>query len=510
MKYLKEILVNKKKEINPAEHDNLIKALKNVENDERMPGRFVSGIRKNSLNIIAEIKRASPSKGTLKEDLDIEKIVGTYNRFSDIISGISVITEEIYFRGSKSFISEVKKFTGFPVLRKDFIFHPLQVAESAMLGADCILLISSIMSGKKLKLLCSFARELKLDVLVETHTERDFQKAVDAGAEFIGINNRNLKTMEVDPDNTPKILEFAGKQVMDEKIIVCESGLDSAGAIRKIQAFGINTFLIGSHLMQGSNLVEKLEELRFCKNSGVRVKICGITNPADALDAFRAGADVLGLILSTDSPRRVDLKEAIRIIEAVRSDISGKNFPADTGADNSAPGSKDQYGASFAGVFVNESSGCIKKYLDTGLFDFAQFSGDEDIAFISEIKRQFPGVKTIRSIKIKKDDKREDIYKKINSFYVSSDCGPVDYFLLETFDPIQYGGTGYAFDWKIIENIGKKYPVMLAGGLGPSNVLEAIKIIRPYGVDCSSGVELYKGKKDINKMTEFVKNARSI
>ncbi len=231
--------------------DDLISKLKNSKKD---------------LFIIAEIKKSSPSKGVLKESLDLREIIKAYNAFSDVVCAISVITETLYFKGSPFFIPEVKKYAISPILRKDFIFNKIQVLESFLLGADFILLIATLLSEKRLKELFDFACSLGLGVLVETHNKADFDKAFNVGAEFIGINNRNLKTMKVDIKNTQEILNYAlqkfGKKKLDEKILVCESGIDSVDTMANFKKLGINVFLIGTHFMQSKDLISTLEEIR--------------------------------------------------------------------------------------------------------------------------------------------------------------------------------------------------------------------------------------------------------
>ncbi len=255
MDYLKEILLNKK---------NDIKILDIKFKDKNFINgnfNFVKNISSSRVNIIAEIKKASPSRGTINENLDVEKTAILYSKYKNFISAISVITESLYFKGSSDFIKVVKKVSDLPVLRKDFIFHESQIYESAALGADCILLISSILGQKKLNKLYSLAKNIGLDVLVEVHSDREFDKAFNTGSQLIGINNRNLKSMEVNTNNTIDILMNAlGKDIKD-KIIVCESGIENTSYIKDLHKRGINVFLIGSYFMQSKNLEHDLSDM---------------------------------------------------------------------------------------------------------------------------------------------------------------------------------------------------------------------------------------------------------
>jgi len=261
MDYLKKILANKKKEIKEnsfKETDSFLKMM-----PEKLEGRpgFIKNIKKNKVNIIAEIKKASPSGGSFNDDLDIGKVASLYDRYKSFICGISVITEPVCFKGNPDYIREVKRFTDIPVLRKDFIFHESQIYESRKIGSDCILLISSILSLERLKMLYEKAAMAGLDVLAEVHSKEEFDRALLCGAEFIGINNRNLKNMEVNLNTAAEIIDYSGKKNMEGKIIVCESGIEEINYMKKMFQKGICTFLIGSYFMKSSNLEKTLYDL---------------------------------------------------------------------------------------------------------------------------------------------------------------------------------------------------------------------------------------------------------
>jgi indole-3-glycerol phosphate synthase len=253
--YLREILRNKKNEIKSL--DGKFKDKNFIDGNFN----FIKNISSNRVNIIAEIKKASPSRGMINDCLDVEKVALLYSKYKSFISAISVITESVYFKGSIDFLNVVKKVSDLPVLRKDFIFHESQIYESLALGADCILLISSILGQKKLNKLYNMAKNLGLDVLVEAHSAREFDKAFNTGARLIGINNRNLKNMEVNINNTIDILEHAASKDIKDKIIVCESGMENTSYIKDLYKRGIKVFLIGSYFMQSKNLVHDLSDM---------------------------------------------------------------------------------------------------------------------------------------------------------------------------------------------------------------------------------------------------------
>lgn len=266
MECLKDILFAKKKEIkSQAGRFNPV----NMQKPRRLLDKqaFIKNIKRNRVNIVAEIKKASPSMGIINEKLDIGRVSALYASYRSFISAVSVITEPIYFKGRNEYIGEVKNFSNLPVLRKDFIFHRDQVYESLNLGADCILLISSIVGQKKLRYLYELAKSIGLDVLVEIHSKRDFEKALGIGAEIIGINNRNLKDMSVNIKNTLEILQYAEeKDILKEikdKILIAESGINGNDIdyIENLYHRGINTFLVGSYFMQTKNLALSLKEM---------------------------------------------------------------------------------------------------------------------------------------------------------------------------------------------------------------------------------------------------------
>ncbi len=265
MDFLKKILHNKKNEIKSLDskfkekENTLKKRISKIPTSDNF--NFIENISNSRVNIIAEIKKASPSRGMINSSLDVEKVALLYGKYKSFISAISVITEPVYFKGSIDFLKAVKKVSDLPVLRKDFIFHESQVYESADMGADCILLISSILGQKKLNKLYNLARNSGLDVLIEAHSIREFDKALNTGTRLIGINNRNLKNMEINIGNTVDILEYTTGKDIKDRIIVCESGMDNADYVIDLYKRGISVFLIGSYFMQSKNLAHDLNDM---------------------------------------------------------------------------------------------------------------------------------------------------------------------------------------------------------------------------------------------------------
>jgi indole-3-glycerol phosphate synthase len=211
--------------------------------------------KKAKLGLIAEIKKASPSKGVLRPDFDLEAIINDYNIFpADVVS---ILTDEKYFDGRKEYIKRFKSLSSIPVLRKDFIIDEVQVYESYHLGADIILLIVAMLSQDKLMQLFNLAKKLGMEVLVETHTKEEIVRALELGAEIIGINSRNLNTFEVDLNNVLNLV----KHIPPHIIKIAESGIHTHEDILKIQEAGFNAVLIGEAFMVSGDLQKTYNRL---------------------------------------------------------------------------------------------------------------------------------------------------------------------------------------------------------------------------------------------------------
>ncbi len=194
--------------------------------------------------LIAEIKRASPSKGVIRDDFDPVALAAAYATGG--ATCLSVLTDFPYFQGKNSYLSAARNAVRLPVLRKDFILDPYQVVESRSIGADCVLLILAALDNSRAGELASAAAELGMDVLVEVHNRSEITRAAELGASLIGINNRNLKTLEVDLRTT----EDLARGVSEDCLLVSESGLSTPSDLARMAALGVRCFLIGESLMR--------------------------------------------------------------------------------------------------------------------------------------------------------------------------------------------------------------------------------------------------------------------
>lgn len=216
---------------------------------------FVASLHGHGRHIIAEIKRASPSKGVIREDFNVLGIAKSLARNG--ASALSVLTEEHFFQGSLGYLEQVKEVVSLPLLRKDFVVNPYQLVEARSFGADAVLLIAAMLEASQLKELMHEARSLTLQTLVEVHTEEELDRTLAAQAELIGINSRNLRTFQVDLEGLERLLP----RIPSGVTVVCESGIERSEQMRTLEALGASAFLIGETLMRATDPGEKLKEL---------------------------------------------------------------------------------------------------------------------------------------------------------------------------------------------------------------------------------------------------------
>lgn len=256
MDILERIAVHKKFEIEQMKIDLPLETIKS----QLLLGKYLYFKNilsdRNKINIIAEIKKGSPSKGIISKDFDPEELAKLYKEGG--ASALSVLTDEKFFYGSFENLKKAKEVSSLPVLCKDFFIDSYQLYFANYIGADAVLLIVKMLSKEKLKEFLSIAKDLGLDALVEVHDEKELEIALEAKAEIIGVNNRNLNTFEVDIQTAVDL----SKLIPEDIIKVAESGIFTADDIRKLKSAGYNNFLIGEALVTAENPVELLKELQ--------------------------------------------------------------------------------------------------------------------------------------------------------------------------------------------------------------------------------------------------------
>ena len=262
MQTLKDIINYKKNEVDHEKKhmpsiqiDNLISS----KDTKFKPRGFLNALvsNKNNFGIISELKKASPSKGLIREDFNPLLIAEQYKKSG--ATCLSVLTDKNFFQGKNSYIFDIKKQVDLPVLRKDFIIDPWQIKQSFLLEADCILLILSCLSLTQAKEFEIEAMELGMDVLIETHTESEIEQANQLKSKMIGINNRNLHDMKVDLNTSINLIKYLDKS----KIAISESGISCKSDIENLNTYGFRNFLIGEAFMKEKNINKIFNKIIF-------------------------------------------------------------------------------------------------------------------------------------------------------------------------------------------------------------------------------------------------------
>lgn len=257
--FLTEIIELKKKRLEIAKLNRDFEELKNAAIEKRKSSanhRLRKNLQKNQINIIAEIKRASPSKGVINDKIDVAETARNYENGG--ACAISVLTEEDRFKGSLEDLKIARSEVDLPILRKDFIFDEFQIYEAAEAGADVILLIAAMLDDESLQKLHALAEpDLGLDVLVEVHTLEELERVKKIGAKIIGINNRDLDSFKVSLDVSRELIKHAPK----DSLLITESGITTKDEILELKNLGFDGFLIGETLMRSGNIEEDLRNL---------------------------------------------------------------------------------------------------------------------------------------------------------------------------------------------------------------------------------------------------------
>ena len=439
--------------------------------DTRFP--FEAALRQQDFNFICEVKKASPSKGIIAEHFPYLDIAKEYEVAG--AAAISVLTEPDFFKGDKKYLQEIASTVKIPVLRKDFIIDEYQIYQAKVWGASAILLICACLDVPTLTKFRELADSLGLSSLVEAHDEHEVQMAIDCGARIIGVNNRNLKDFTVDVQNSVRLRNF----VQDEVIFVSESGLETPEDIQVLRDNNIGVALMGETFMRSPNKIEKLAYLYGPTYYTPKVKMCGISKVETIPAVVEAKPDYMGLVFAP-SKRQVTVEQAKMLVEALHKQCKEQN---------------NMVSIKTVGVFVNETIDNLVTIANEANLDAVQLHGDEDEAFIQSLKER-TNVEVWKAIQIRSAADAEA--------WIDSSA---DMLLFDAYHKDERGGTGDVFDWSCLDTFER--PFMLAGGIDSTNVARAIRTVRPYGIDISSGIET-NGVKDDEKITAFTKIVKSI
>jgi len=411
---------------------------------------FYQALDQEQSVFILECKKASPSKGLIREDFNLDLIASVYKNYA---SAISVLTEEKYFQGDMEYINQVRQQVTQPVICKDFIVDPYQIYLARYYQADAILLMLSVLDDDAYQAYRDTAHSLNMGVLTEVSNEHELVRAIALNAKVIGINNRDLRDLSIDLNRTKQL----AVKIPKDRIVISESGIYNHQQVKELSQYA-NGFLVGSSIMSKTNIDRACRQLILGEN-----KVCGLTHARDAADAHKAGAVYGGLIFVEQSARFVALEQARLVMLG-------------------AP-------LLYVGVFKNEEIELVAFTAKSLSLSAVQLHGDETPKYIKELLTVLP-----KSCEIWKAHGVTDSLPEFEKYNVSKH-------VLDTRVGDQSGGTGQVFDWSLLseeKNINKS-TILLAGGLNPENAQQAA-LVGCAGLDFNSGVESEPGKKDADKL----------
>ncbi|EQA4281640.1 bifunctional indole-3-glycerol-phosphate synthase TrpC/phosphoribosylanthranilate isomerase TrpF [Cronobacter dublinensis] len=414
--------------------------------------RFYDALQGARTAFILECKKASPSKGVIREDFDPARIAAVYKHHA---SAISVLTDEKYFQGSVEFLPIVSAIAHQPVLCKDFIIDPYQIYLARFYQADACLLMLSVLDDDQYRQLAAVAHSLSMGVLTEVSNEEELERAIRLEAKVVGINNRDLRDLSIDLNRTRELAPRLGHGVT----VISESGIHTYGQVRELSRFA-NGFLIGSALMEHDDLETAVRQVLLGEN-----KVCGLTRPQDAQSAWEAGTVFGGLIFVPSSPRAVTDEQARAVIDA-------------------AP-------LRYVGVFRDAPLDDVAAKAQQFALSAVQLHGNEDQTYISALRASLPATTAIWKA------------QSVSHALPARNLQYVDRYVLDN----GQGGSGVQFDWSLLEGQSLN-DVMLAGGLGADNCVQAAQL-GCAGLDFNSGVESAPGIKDSDKLAAVFRTLRA-
>lgn len=406
---------------------------------------------------ILECKKASPSKGLIRKDFDVEAIASIYTKYA---AGISVLTDEQFFQGDMDYIPKVRAKVSQPILCKDFFVDEYQVKLAAHQGADAILLMLSVLDDERYQQLASEAAKYQLDVLTEISNEEELKRAIALNAPIIGINNRNLRDLSTDLATTEALAPHIGS----DRVVISESGIYTNDQVRRLSPL-VDGFLVGSSIMAEEDIDLACRKLIFGHN-----KVCGLTRLEDIEAAANAGAVYAGLIFAEKSPRALTKDAAKQLVEQYRA----AKLPA----------------IEFVGVFVNNTPKLIASIAKACDLAAVQLHGSETELEITELSQllQQAGLKT-------------HIWKAVSVDATSGELGAmpkgVQRYLFDSKNNAGFGGTGQPFNWHL--PLAHKAKALLAGGLNAANAANA-NAQGFYGLDFNSVLETAPGIKSAEQI----------
>jgi indole-3-glycerol phosphate synthase/phosphoribosylanthranilate isomerase len=411
------------------------------------------------VRFVMEVKRASPSGGAIRVDADPAAVALAYAAAAD---AISVLTDAPFFGGSLDDLRAVRRVYDGPILAKDFVVDRRQVAEARLNGADAVLVMLSVLGDREAAIVIEQAERLGMECLVEAHDECEIRRALALRAPIIGINNRNLRTLEVDLALTERLAPL----VPADRILVSESGIGSRGDVERLGRHA-DAFLVGSALMRAESPAAAARALAFGP-----VKVCGLTDAHDAGMAAASGASYAGLVMVPGTPRALNLRQAEPVAEAAAAAVLKR-----------------------VGVFRNEKLMQLAQAAAALSLDAVQLHGSEDAEYIRALRGMLAERTEIWAVGAVADEVPAARPGSDRTLYDTSVGG-------------RSGGTGLPFDWSRVKGRPELKRGVLAGGLNPGNA-RAAAAVGAFALDVGSGVEMAPGRKDAGKVRAFFEALRT-
>jgi tryptophan synthase beta subunit len=468
----------------------------------RSPRPILDRLAAPGLHVIAEIKRSSPSAGTIaSRDEDIVARARAYEAGG--AAAISVLCEPHWFGGSVDDLRAVRAAVSIPVLAKEFVVEPIQLPHLRAAGADLVLLLAVLHPAKRLARLVERALEIGLEPLVEAHDERELDRALATGARLIGLNNRDLRTLDVDTERAVRLREL----VPDDRLVIAESGARDAATVAGWRAVGFDAALVGEALVRAPDPAAAVRTFVAAGRppsdpanlaATPFVKICGITDAEGVLAAVRTGADAIGLNLVPGTPRALSLAEAVELRRVARAlaPVAGGGprivaITADAGPDRIAE---------------------IVAALDPDAVQLSGVESPDEVALESNRRETW---KVLHLPAAEPPDPRAAAATVASIVALGREhlAAGASRLLLDTAGGPHPGGTGTRAAPSLAAAVARELPVVLAGGLSPANVASAVRATPAVGVDVASGVERprtpgERPTKDPLAVAIFVKRSR--
>jgi tryptophan synthase beta subunit len=458
-----------------------------------LPRPVAERLAEPGLHLIAEIKRASPSAGAIAAAIDPIALARSYEAGG--AAAISVLCEPHWFSGSVDDLTAVRSAVSVPVLAKEFVVDQRQLPLLRAAGADVVLLLAVLHPAQRLAALVRMALDLGLEPLVETHDVRELEQALATDARLIGVNNRDLRTLEVDPERAVRLRDA----IPGDRLAIAESGARDAAVLSGWRAVGYDAALVGEALMRAADprataasfvAAGRMPADPAASARAPFVKICGVTDGAGALAAVRAGADAIGLNLAPGTPRELSLAEAADLASIVRAAATRGRGPG------------------IVAITVDADASTLQAITSAVDPDAIQLHGDEPPGRVAELGRP-----AWRAIRVPPGATLDDVGPILEEASVWSAAG-AERILLDASGGPHPGGTGRRIDPAVAAAIAREVPVLLAGGLDPASVADALLAVPAIGVDVAGGVERPREAgvrpiKDPLRVALFVKRARA-